>query len=268
MKLWLNGRLREAADPAIPASDRGLLLGDGLFETLALREGRPRRLAAHLARLRQGAALLELPPPGVDLGAAMEALAAANSIAEGSLRLTLTRGSGPRGIAPPETPDPTLLITVAPAVAPAAVRQAVIARGTRRNEHSPLAQVKSLNALDAVLARLEARRRGADEAILLNTAGRVAEASAANLFALLEGRLLLTPPLAEGVLPGVMRAAILERGAAEEAPLTVKDLQRAEAILLTSALGLRGIRRLEERELPGRGLAARLAADLACPWAE
>lgn len=267
MKLWLNGALHEAAEPAILASDRGLLLGDGLFETLALRDGRPQRLAAHLARLRQGAALLELPLPSVDLGAAMEALAAANDLTEGSLRLTLTRGSGPRGIAPPEAPDPTLLITVAPAAAPAAVRQAVIARSTCRNEHSPLAQVKSLNALDAVLARIEARRRGADEALLLNTAGRVAEASAANLFALLEGR-LVTPPLAEGVLPGVMRAAILECGAAVEAPLTVKDLAHAEAILLTSALGLRGVRRLEERELPGRGLAARLAADLGCPWAE
>lgn len=266
MKLWLGEGLCDEAAARIAPGDRGLLLGDGLYETLAVRGGRPVRPAAHLARLARGAAVLDLPLPALDLAAVLQATVKANGLETGSLRLTLTRGSGPRGIAPPERPAPTLLVTAfaaAPgAPAPAAPVAAVIARTTRRNEQSPLATIKSLNALDGVLARQEAARRGAGEAILLNTAGRVAEAAAANLFVLAGGR-LLTPPAAEGALPGVMRGALLAAGA-EEAPLTPEALLAAEAAVVTSALAIRPLGSLEGRDFPGdsAGLAASLAADL------
>ncbi|MGH6913983.1 MAG: aminotransferase class IV, partial [Geminicoccales bacterium] len=168
------------------------------------------------------------------------------------LRLTLSRGSGPRGLAPPDQPAPTLLITAAAIGGkPPAPARAVIVT-TRRNEHSPLAGLKSLNYLDNLLSLREAREKGADEAILLNTAGRLACASAANLF-LVEGERLLTPAEREGVLPGVTRAALLEiaRGlglAVEETGMPPSTLGRAEEAFLTnSLLGIRPLVEIDGR---------------------
>ncbi len=247
MTYWLNGCLRDSGEPAIPADDRGLLLGDGLYETLLVEDGQPVRIEAHLARLRRGAAVLGLPLPDLDFSAAMVTILAANGLTEGSLRLTVTRGSGPRGIAPPLDTRPTVMIAAAPATPPPPPARCIVATRTRRNEHSPLASIKSLNGLDSILARIEAGERGADDAILLNTAGRIAEATAANVFVALDGR-LVTPPVADGALPGVRRAEILARGAGE-ASLTPDDLRRAEALFLTSSLAVRPVCRIDGREL-------------------
>ncbi|MDI4663627.1 aminotransferase class IV [Xanthobacter autotrophicus] len=258
MKLWLGTGLVAEDEARISPFDRGFTLGDGLFETLRVRAGAVLRLNAHLARLTTGAGVLGLPLPTLDLAAALAATAEANGLAEGVLRLTLSRGTGPRGVLPPAEPTPTLVITAAALPAPAAPARLVIAQGTRRNERSPLAQVKSLNYLDNILARQEAARRGADDAVLLNTRERVAETSIANVFAVIGGD-LVTPPLAEGVLPGIMRAAVLAEGAGER-PLTPEDLRTAEEIILTSALGLRSVAALDGRELPGRTVAEQLRA--------
>jgi branched-chain amino acid aminotransferase len=239
--VWLDGTLIATADARIDPSDRGLTLGDGLFETILVRGGQGRRLPAHWTRLRQGAALLGLTVPVDDaaLSEAVTAVAAANGLTDAAVRLTLTAGSGPRGLLRPETLRPTLLLTAAPLPTPpfGPVRL-VLAEGTRRNEHSPLSRIKSLNYLDSILARREAVERGADDAILLNSQGRLAEASAANLFLQLDG-VWVTPPVAEGALPGTARAALIEAWQAEERPLTVAELSRATAIILSSALSLR-----------------------------
>ncbi|MFG1181420.1 aminotransferase class IV [Xanthobacter versatilis] len=258
MKLWLGTGLVAQDDARLSPFDRGFTLGDGLFETLRVREGAVLRLDAHLARLAAGAGVLGLPLPTLDLSAALAATAEANDLTEGVLRLTLSRGTGPRGVLPPAEPNLTLVITAAPLPAPAPPARLVIAQGTRRNDRSPLAQVKSLNYLDNILARQEAARRGADDGVLLNTREGVAETSIANLFAVIGGD-LVTPPLAEGVLPGIMRAAVLTEGAGER-PLTVEDLSRAEEIFLTSALGIRSVKALEGREVAGRAIAERLRA--------
>ena len=257
MKLWLRGALVEEAEAAVSPLDRGFTLGDGLFETVRVKGGKVLRPAAHLARLAAGARLLGLPLPALDFAAALAATAQANGLTEGVLRLTLTRGTGPRGVLPPATPDPTVVITAAALPPPPPPARLVIADGTRRNERSPLAQVKSLNYLDNILARQEAAGRGADDAVLLNTADRVAETSIANVFALIDGA-LLTPPVSEGALPGVMRAAVLAAGA-REAPLSAPDLVGADALFLTSALGIRPVREIAGRILPASDL---LASDL------
>lgn len=258
MMLWLGDRLVEEAQAHISPFDRGFTLGDGLFETLRLRGGAVLRPEAHLARLAAGATVLGLPVPGLDLGAALAATAQANGLSEGVLRLTLTRGSGPRGVLPPAAPVPTLVITAAPAGPALPPARLVIARTTRRNELSPLAQVKSLNYLDGILARQEAARRGADDAVLLNTKERVAETTIANLFAVIDGA-LVTPPLADGVLPGVMRAAVMAEGA-EERPLGAFDLERADEMFLTSALGIRSVGAIEGRAFSSVAAAERLRA--------
>ncbi len=260
MTLWLDGTLIADADARIDPADRGFTLGDGLFETLRVAGGRPRHCARHLARLRAAAAVLGLPLPWSDAewAAAMAALLAAEGRGEGSLRLTVTRGPAPRGVLPPETPRPSLLITAGGLPPDGSVR-AVVATVTRRNEWSPLSRLKTLNYLDAILARQEAARRGADDALLLNTAGRLAEATAANLFVVQRGR-LLTPPPEEGCLPGIARALILESRAVEVRPLTLEDLAGADEAFLSNSLGLRALVAVDGRPIgdgrPGPVLAA------------
>ena len=109
---------------------------------------------------------------------------------------------------------------------------------TRRNQQPPLSRIKSVSCLDNVIARQEAAGYGADEALLLNTQGRLAEATIANLFLLIDG-LLVTPSVDEGALPGVVRADLIAKFRAEEARLEVDDLGRAEEAFLTTALGVR-----------------------------
>ncbi|MGU3493829.1 aminotransferase class IV [Xanthobacteraceae bacterium A53D] len=261
MTIWLNGALIDAATARIAPGDRGFTLGDGLFETLSVRHGRPERLEAHLARLSAGAEVIGLPLPSLDLAAIASALVEASGLADGVLRLTVTRGEGPRGVLPPAQPNPTLLVTLAPRAAPAGPARLCVAGITRRNEHSPLARIKSLNYLDNILARQEAQARGCDDALLLNTQGRVAESTIANVFAVLDGR-LVTPPLAEGALPGVMRAEILNLGAVE-APLAVNDLLAADEVFLSSSLGLRSVTSLETRSYGAFPAAEQLRARLA-----
>lgn len=261
MRLWLDGGLVDEAEACISPLDRGFTLGDGLFETLRVTGGAVLRLEAHLARLAAGTRVLGLPLPAFDLAAALAATAAANGLAEGALRLTISRGPGPRGVLPPASPLPTVVITAAPLPPPLPPARLVIAESTRRNDRSPLARVKSLNYLDNILARQEAAGRGTDDAVLLNTRDRVAETSIANLFAVVAGE-LVTPPVSEGVLPGVMRAAVLAEGARER-PLTPADLATASEIFLTSALGIRSVRALKGRDLPGFTAAERLRARIA-----
>ena len=244
--LWLNGTLLDPSLARIDPTDRGFTLGDGVFETIAVRAGIPRFLDRHLARLRDGAGVLGIGVPYGDdeIAAAITALLSARGLTGAALRITLSHGPGPRGLAPPDPARPTLMIAAAPLPPPPAPARAVIARTTCRNEHSPLSRIKSLNYLDNILARREAAERGGDEAILLNTQGRVAEASIANLFAVIAG-VAVTPPVAEGVLPGIRRQTILALGMAVERPLTVADLSGAEEIFLTSSLAIRPVAALD-----------------------
>ncbi len=259
MIVFLDGRLVAEEAARISPADRGFTLGDGLFETLRATAGTIHRLPAHLARLRHGAEVLGLPLPSLDWADALARTLAANGLTDAVLRLTVSRGAGPRGVLPPADPIPTVLIGAAPLPAPAPPARLIIATATRRNEHSPLCGIKSLNYLDNIIARQEAAQRGADDALLLNTAGRVAESTIANVFAVLDGA-LVTPPLAEGALPGVMRAAVLAEGAVER-PLTPQDLERAQEIFLTSSLGIRSVAGLGGRTLEARFPTAQALRD-------
>lgn len=261
MHVWLNGALVDAAAARIAPGDRGFTLGDGLFETLAVRHGAPQRLEAHLARLATGAQVIGLPLPAFDLPAIAAALLTANGLADAVLRLTVTRGEGPRGVLPPAAPTPTLLVTAAALAPPAAPARLCVARVTRRNEHSPLARIKSLNYLDNILARQEGQQRGCDDALLLNTRGGVAESTIANVFVVRDGA-LLTPPVADGALPGVMRGALLARGA-REAALTPEDLAQASEVFLTSSLGIRPVAAVDDAAFAAHPVAERLQAELA-----
>lgn len=236
--LDLGGRgpgLVPAKSASVPVGDRGLLYGDGLFETVLAVDGRMPLLALHLGRLSGSARALGIPCDPDQVREAALAVAAAAGAGEHALRVTLTRGEGTaRGYAPPAAPRPTLLVTAAPYRRPAGPLSAITA-SLRVNPASPLVLHKSLSALEKVLARAEAARAGVDEALLQNTAGRVTEGAAANLFLFADGR-WLTPPVAEGCLPGVMRRRMIALTGAQEAPVAPEALQAAGGLYLTSAL--------------------------------
>ncbi len=264
--VWLDGRLHPAAEARIDPADRGLLLGDGLFETMRARRGAVLRLDAHLARLRAGVAALRIAPLPSDAGfaAAFDAVLRANGLADAVLRLTVTRGPAGRGLPPPATARPTVLIAaVLPPPAPPGPARVVVARTTRRNEYSPLCAVKSLNRLDDVLARIEAAERNADDALLLNGAGWLTESTVANLFVVVRGE-LMTPPLRDGALPGTVRAALIADHGAVERPMAEADLAAADEAFLTNALGVRPLIALGGRPVGGGapGPVARRLSDM------
>ncbi|MEQ8508100.1 MAG: aminotransferase class IV [Rhodospirillaceae bacterium] len=240
MIIDLNGTLQNADSARIDPADRGFTLGDGVFETIRVRGGKPNRIEAHLARLREGAGTLgiTMPTPDVGIVKRLAGVLEANDLSDAVVRLTLSQGPGPRGLLPPDPGFPTLMISAAPLPPPGGPVTAIIALTTRRNEHSPLSRIKSLSYLDSVIARREAESYGADDALLMNSEGRLAESTISNLFLMINGA-ILTPPVSEGALPGVMRADILARFRGEEQPLTPDDLSRAEEAFLTNALGIR-----------------------------
>jgi len=255
MGAWLNGTLTPAA--LIDAADRGFTLGDGLFETIRAVGGRACHLDRHLARLHHGARLLQIPVPYGDaaIGDAITALLHQEGLNDATVRVTLSRGPAPRGLLPPSDPRPTLLITASPPAPAASPARAIIARSTCRNERSPLCGVKSLNYLDNIIARQEAAARGGDEAILLNTQGRVADTSIANLILELDGK-LVTPPLSDGALPGIMRGLLIDRAGVAECSIAPEDLYRANSACLSSSLALRPLASVDGRVIGDGGKAA------------
>lgn len=253
---------------SVPFDDRGLLLGDGLFETVLGEGGDLVRLDAHLDRLSASCAALGLPAPDRRAVARTlrEALAGVNA-PRAAVRLTVTCGSGGRGLDRPAPATLRLFATAAPSPRPEGSAKLVTA-SVRRNETSPASRLKTLSYLDNVLARDEARKAGADEALMLNTRGEVACGAAANVFWISGGR-LHTPALECGVLAGVMRAAVIEaaRGLKLEV-LEVRadadDLAQAEGVFLTNSLiGLRRVSALDGRPLARSLLVERLAAAVA-----
>jgi len=263
--IHLGGRLVDASAARIDPADRGFLLADGLFETLRVYDGKAFRREAHLARLSAGACVLGLPMPQTgEIGTAIAETLDANRLREASLRITLTRGPGQRGLLPPEEPAPTLMITAYPAAQISLAPMTAHVASIRRNEHSPLAQVKSLAYLDNILALREAGETGCDEALLLNTAGRLASGSRSNVFLVLDGK-LATPPLSEGVLAGITRQSVLDIAAdagieTREMPLTMADLARADEVMIcNSLLQVRALSRIDKRTLSPGPIAKSLA---------
>jgi branched-subunit amino acid aminotransferase/4-amino-4-deoxychorismate lyase len=246
----------------IPLDDRGLTLGDGLFETLLAVDGDLIDLEPHLARMIAGCAALDLPPPDPAEAQALCRDALAGQAGRMAVRLTLTAGSGGRGLDRPAVPNPVLFATAAPAPLPAGpARLATV--DIRRNPSSPAARFKTLAYLDNVLARRQAQAAGADEALMLNTDGEVACAAVANVF-WFEGGQLRTPALGCGVLDGILRGRVLTRAAAlgmdvAEGRWPRSALNGAQTIFLTNSLiGVRAVSVLDGRPLAPDD--ARLAA--------
>ena len=233
-----------AVDPprAVPFHDRGLLLGDGLFETLLFARGDLILAEAHAERMAESATVLGLSSPATAtfVECALAAVGEAGlTQSRAAVRVTLTAGSGGRGLDRPAEMVPRLFATAAPSARPTAPAALIVA-GTRRNQASPASRLKTLAYLDNVLARREATAAGADEAVMLNTLGEVACAAAANLFWLTDGA-LFTPAPETGCLGGVMARQVADAAAAlgiavRPVRSPVEALAGADAIFLTSSL--------------------------------
>lgn len=270
MSMWADGVWIERDAPAAPISDRGFALGDGLFETILATAGALAHAPRHHARLAAGARGLDLPaPPPLDVWEplALEALHRSDlAAARAAVRVVWTAGRSTRGLARDPQAHGALFISATPAPAPTTPASVVVST-IRRNETSPTARWKTLSYLDNVMARREAEATGADEALLLNTAGRVACAAAATVIAVIDGA-LVTPPVAEGALPGITRARLLEAGCGlVEQPIPIDALARASGIALANALiGVRPAMSLDGRPLdPDLPVLAAVAQAISAP---
>lgn len=241
---WLNGRIMPLAEAAIPVNDHGLLYGDGVFEGIRFYRRRAFRLRRHLQRLELSARAIDLQIPysRTELTAAVERLITASNHDSGYIRLMVTRGAGLLGLNPQGCGTPNVIIV---ADQLDLVGQQSRERGARLIVSSVrrLAadgldpRIKSLNYLNHILAKIEANHAGADEAVLLNAQGRVAEGTADNIF-IVRGGTLMTPPCSEGALEGITRELILasaeEQGIPNQiTPLGVYDLYAADECFLT-----------------------------------
>ena len=267
--LWVDG------DPAPGGSvlDRGLEFGDGLFETVAVHDGRPRLLARHLARLAVGCRRLGImaPEPSA-LTAELEA--AARLPGTGILKLVVTRGAGGHGYAPEPAARPRRwLAALAPRPRPAACAMtgvAVRVLATRLAEQPLLAGVKHLNRLEQVLARAELAGQADAEGLMLDLHGRLVCGTMTNVFVVLE-RGLVTPALERAGVAGVMRGALIDAWRAAGTDVEVRDvdpqeLADARELFLTNALiGAWPVATLDGRRI-GPGPFVRAAQDWVAGW--
>ncbi len=244
MKIYLDGKFVDAAEAKISVFDHGLLYGDGIFEGIRLYQGNVFRLEQHLERLWYSAKaiLLDMPISRPELAQAVCESCRQNGLRDGYIRLVVTRGVGDLGLSPWLCPKPSVFI-IADKIAlypPEyyATGLSIVTAATRRMGPAALPPaVKSLNYLNNILAKLEARQAGALEAIMLNDQGFVAECTGDNIFIVHHGR-LFTPAAQEGALKGITRDAIFDIAeglglSLEEHQLTRYDLWNADECFLT-----------------------------------
>jgi len=243
--VWLNGRWLAAEEARVSALDRGLLHGDGVYDTWRTYDGRPFAVALHVRRLAAAARRLGLPPPGPPAlwERRSRLLVARNHLADAAVRLTLTRGAAGETLVPERRRPPTLLLTVRPLPDDLAARQRdgvrVVALTFPRDAAPAWGGLKLIGHPGAVLGRSIATRHHAAEALYVNGAREVTEATTANVF-ICERDAVVTPPLSAGILPGVTRALVL--ALARRSGLTVREvaiplirLRRAREVFLTAS---------------------------------
>ena len=247
-RIWFEGRILAADEPIVTALDQGLLLGDGVFEVLVVRERRPVMLDRHLRRLRRGLDRLGIvgAPADADLADAIDAVVADADLEAARIRITVSPGPGPgprqRGNAPLcviaidrlEAPPDSTTLTIVP---------------WPRNERSPLAGIKAAAWSENAFALRHATAKGYGNALFLDTTGRLSECATANIFLVIDEE-VLTPTLASGCLAGTAREVLMERGVARDCDLRPSDLERADAVFITSATGLVPVTRIDDLEFP------------------
>ena len=252
--LWLDGQLVPAGEARVSPFDHGLLVGDGVFETLRVYDGVPFAWTRHHRRLERSAEGLGLTAPSSQkLRAAVDAVLAANGLTDGRVRLTVTGGPSPLGSERGDGP-PTVIVVAAPAT-PWPPTVDVVVVPWSRNENGAVAGLKTTSYAENVRALAYARERDAGEAVFLDTRGELCEATGSNVFVVRDG-VVRTPSADAGCLLGVTRALVLELSGdhgmrSEEAVLGPEALHDAdEAFLTSSTREVQPIGRVDGRALP------------------
>jgi branched-chain amino acid aminotransferase len=260
VRIWLNGRLYDDPHQAtIAGIDHGLVVGDGVFETLKVTERGAFAVRRHLDRLNRSAAALALPEPDQgEIREATDAVLDGRDFARGKLRITYTGGRGPLSSEAPYGP-PTLIIMLAPAEAAPQFTSIVTAPWTR-NEHGALAGVKSTSYAENVRGLRYAASYDASEAIFLNTAGHICEGTGTNIF-IVFGDKVITPPLSSGPLAGVTRELIMEWSAVEQRDLTLDEAMLADEVFITSSMrDVQGVERWDDQAFSRANTVTRAVA--------
>ncbi len=235
--IYIDGKFYPESDAKISVFDHGLLYGDGVFEGIRFYNGRVFRLEEHLQRLWDSARsiCLEVPISRAEMTEALLETIRKNDMREGYIRLLLTRGIGNLGLNPAQCKRPSVIIIAAPiALYPKEMYEkglSVVTCATRRTNPASLnPAVKSLNYLNNVMARIEANLAGADEALMLNDQGNVAECTADNVFVIKNGQ-IFTPPISAGALRGITRAVAFEIAAELGIRITETDITRHDVFV-------------------------------------
>ncbi|SEO41370.1 branched-chain amino acid aminotransferase [Halogranum amylolyticum] len=248
MQYHVDGELHDADEATVNVRDRGFLYGDAAFETLRAYGGDLFEWEAHARRLRETCELLELDHGLTedDLRRRIDETLAANDLKDAYVRLSVTRGVQPGKLTPSEDVDPTVVVIVkelprggrggTPVWDDPATLQTV--RTQRVADRAIPAKAKTHNYLNGILARLELRATGADEALMLDADGHLAEGATSNLF-FADGQALKTPSLDGPVLPGVTRSVVVDLARSEEIPIeegtyTLDDVRNADEVFLTN----------------------------------
>jgi branched-chain amino acid aminotransferase len=261
--VWINGDVLPDDEARISIFDHGLVVGDGVFETVKVVDGQPFALTRHLARLARSAAGLGIPAPDLDqIGAgALAAIEASPRVPLARMRITVTAGIGPLGSE--RGPSPlTAIVALAEQPRPADFVDVAVVPWPR-NERGALSGLKTTSYGENVLALAYAAEHGGSEAIFGNTAGNLCEGTGTNIFVVLGGR-LITPPLSSGCLAGVTRALVVEWVGAAEENIHLADLSNAdEAFLTGTTRDVQSIRNVNGVELPNvPGPITRKAAEV------
>jgi len=284
LQIFLDGHLVPAREAKVSVYDHGFLYGDGVFEGLRIYNRRIFRHDAHLERLYRSAKAILLAPPlsKEEMKRATEETVAANKIENGYIRAIFSRGMGDLGLDPRKCPKPTTVI-IADNISlyPAEMYEQgmeVVTVSTRRNRPDVLSpQIKSLNYLNSIMAKIECIRAGVPECIMLNSNGLVSECSADNIFIVHEdlrgNRELRTPPITAGALEGITRDAVMELGEkiglkVAEKDLTLFDLYNAREMFLTgTGAEVVPVTRVDQREI-GDGKPGQTTKQLMSAYAE
>jgi branched-chain amino acid aminotransferase len=237
LTIYLDGKFVPEADAKVSVFDHGLLYGDGIFEGIRFYNGRVFRLEEHLERLWDSARsiCLEIPIGRGEMTEALLETIRQNGLREGYIRLIVTRGVGNLGLNPAQCKRPSIII-IATTIAlyskeVCETGLTVVTCATRRTSPAALnPAVKSLNYLNNVMARIEANLAGADEALMLNEAGNVAECTADNVFIIKRGN-IFTPPIAAGALRGITRSVVFDIAAELGLKVTETDITRHDVFV-------------------------------------
>ena len=235
--IFIDGKFYSQANAKISVFDHGLLYGDGIFEGIRFYNGRVFRLEEHLDRLWDSARsiCLEIPMSKREMTEALLETVRQNDLRDGYIRLLVTRGAGNLGLNPAQCETPSVIIIAATiTLYPEAMYQnglTVVTVATRRTNPAALnPAVKSLNYLNNVMARIEANLAGADEALMLNDSGNVAECTADNVFVVKRGQ-IFTPPITAGALRGITRSVVFEIAAELTVKITEADITRHDVFI-------------------------------------